>query len=104
MNQLDRDRIVYNLAREFLLSLKVPGVTEELLEKYLKPTASKEQVTSLAGIYQRMLESAQNANMRAGVVGKALGGVDKLRMVLSDFDPAQVIERYLTWEAVFDQV
>ena len=100
-----RDAVACRLAREYLLSFASAGVTEELLRLYLEPTTAQLRPTSIGGIYERLLESAQNANMRAGVVGKAIGGVSKLRTVLCDFDPNQVCERFTHgWEGVLDAV
>jgi hypothetical protein len=49
-------------------------VTANLIEKYLNPLSLNPKPTSKEGIYQRILESAQNANMKAGVIGRAIIG------------------------------
>ena len=70
-----RDQAAYNLAKNYLLSLD--GVTRQILEKHLSsPLAVRPD--RLAGIYQRLLESAQNANMGPNVIGKAIGGLQQL--------------------------
>jgi len=66
------------------------GVTPELIEKYLH--FSTPRPDTLAGLYEHMLESAQSANLKAGVVGGSIAGVDSLRPVLCDFEPALVLE------------
>jgi len=103
-NQQEFDRAAYALAKDFLLrSGAERGVTPELLEKYLH--LSKPRPESLAGIYERMLESAQSGNMNSGVVGGSIGGVENLRPVLCDFDPSRVLEKYASgWEGVLDDI
>ena len=92
VNQQHFDRAAYALAKDFLLrSGAERGVTPELIEKYLH--LSRLRPESLAGLYERMLESAQSGNMNAGVVGGPIGGVGNLGPVLCDFDPARVLER-----------
>ncbi len=98
------DKAAYNLAKGFLLKSSVKGVTPELVEKYLHLDKTTRPRT-LAGLYQRVLESAQNANMKAGVIGGSIEGVDKLGPVLCDFDPALVLEKYPSgWEGVLDGI
>jgi hypothetical protein len=104
MIQQERDKKIYSLAKEFILGRNIPDVDETILAKYFQPTTPRTQGTSIAEIYLRMLESAQNANMKAGVVGGAIGGVIKLGPTLCDFDPVGVLKRYTTWESVFDQI
>jgi thermostable 8-oxoguanine DNA glycosylase len=105
VNQIERDKKAYELAKKYLLKLGVEGVTPELLEKYLSLSEIRPRPDSIAGVYQRLLESAQNANMRAGVVGGAIGGVDKLGAVLFKFDPVSVMEKYTAgWEQVLDEI
>jgi len=54
---------------------------------------------------QRLLKSAQNANMKAGVIGGSINGVDKLAIILEDFNPEAVLAKYGdNWQAVLDQV
>jgi hypothetical protein len=103
-NQQEFDRAAYALAKDFLLrSGAERGVTPELIEKYLH--LSRPRPESLAGIYERMLESAQGGNMNSGVVGGSIGGVGNLRPVLCDFDPSRVLEKYACgWEGVLDDI
>jgi hypothetical protein len=99
------DSSAYLLAKCYLPSLKVSGVTEALVEKYLNPASLSPRPTTKQGLYQRLLESAQNANMKAGVIGRAIGGVDKLAPVLENFDPAAVLTKYPSgWEAILDDI
>jgi hypothetical protein len=79
------------------------GVTPELTEKYLH--LSTPRPDTLAGLYEHMLESAQSANMKAGVIGGSIGGVGNLGRVLCDFEPALVLEKYRSgWEGILDDI
>jgi hypothetical protein len=44
----------------------------------------------LSALFRRILLSAQNANMKAGVIGGSLGGFDNLGKALFNFDPIEV--------------
>jgi len=90
----DRDIVAYTLAREYLLSFE--QVTEEMLQRHVVFSDNPEGITSIAGIYRQLVQSAQNANMKAGVVGGALGGIGNLGRVLCRFDPARVKAKYGT--------
>lgn len=101
MNQQERDRAVYALAKDYLPQLNIDGVTPELIEKYLHP---KGRPQSIAGILVRLLESAKNANMKDGVITGSIGEINNLKDVLFDFEPTAIIENYPTWQSVFDQI
>jgi len=99
------DRQAYSLAKAYLPSLGIDRVTESLVEKYLNPLPLSSRPASKSKLFYRILESAQNANMKAGVIGRAIGGVDKLSAVLNDFDARAVLEKYTDhWEAVLDDI
>lgn len=88
-----KDRRIYLQAREFLFQLKAQGLTHAVIESYLNAPAADRPAT-LAGIYQRLLDSAQNANMKASVIGGSIGGVRNLGPLLCNFEPAQVAAHY----------
>ena len=98
----DRDRNAYELARGYLLT--IPGVTEIIVEKYQNLPSSRPKPASKNEIYRRLLDSAQNANMKAKVVGDAIGGVERLALISNNFDPEYVLKTYGDWEAVLDQI
>ena len=105
MNRVDLDRAAYTFARGYLLQFKHLGVTPELLDEYLNPVESQLRPKTLAGVYERLLVSAQNANMRATVVGKSIGGVSELGRVLYNFEPTSVLEKYRGgWSEVLDDI
>ena len=104
VNQHELDRAAYALAEDFLLQSGADkGVTPELIEAYLH--LSTPRPDTIAGLYERMLESAQSANMKAGVIGGSIGGVENLGLVLCDFEPSRVLEKYPSgWEDVLDDI
>jgi hypothetical protein len=74
-----------------------------LIEKYLH--LSRSRPATLPGLYERILGSAQSGNMNAGVIGGSIGGVSSLGLVLCDFEPSRVLEKYRSdWEEVLDDV
>jgi hypothetical protein len=94
----------YALAKAFLPKSGVEGVTPDLVEKYLHLDKTTQPQT-LPNLYERVLGSAQNANMKVGVIGGSIGGVDKLGAVLCGFEPARVLEKYaFGWEGVLDDI
>ena len=99
------DKTAYGLARAYLRRLNITGVTDMLVERYLKPASLHPRPTTKQGLYQRILESAQNANMKAGVVGRSIGGVNKLATVLENFAPDAVLAKYETgWQSILDDI
>jgi len=94
------------MAKTYLPSLQIAGVTAALVEKYLQPLTVAQRPESKADIYCRILESAQNANMKAGVVGGSIdGGVRALGKVLFDFNAAKVLEIYHdNWKLVLRHI
>jgi hypothetical protein len=104
VNLQQLDRAAYTLAKDFLLQSGAgKGVTPELIEKYLH--LSTPRPDTLAALYEHMLESAQSGNMKAGVIGGSIGGVSSLGLVLCDFEPSDVLEKYQSdWEEVLDDV
>ena len=91
-NDKARHRLAFKLAKEHLLGFKKFGVTPEVLGRYLKPDPNRPK--NLSGIYKALLLSAQNSNMKSGVIGKAIGGFDSLGRVLDGFSPSKVTARY----------
>jgi hypothetical protein len=99
------DRQAYALARNYLPSLHIEGVTATLIEKYLNPLTINPRPNSQQGIYKRMLESGQNANMKARVIGGAIDGIDNLSIVLENFEPKGVLNKYKDdWESILDDI
>lgn len=55
-------------------------------------------------IFLKFLESAQNANMKAGVIGGSINGVENLKSVLFDFDPKKVFENFRNSDELLDEI
>lgn len=99
------DKQAYLLAKSYLPNLGIYDITENLINRYLNPVTINPKPISKQGIYKRILESAQNANMKTGVIGRAIGGVDKLSTVLEDFNTEAVLKKYDNgWEAILDDI
>ena len=99
------DRKAYELAKSYLPSQKITGVTQALIEKYQNLSSLRPKPTSRNELYERLLRSAQNAGMKSSVIGDSIGGVDKLSSVLYDFSPKLVLANYEDdWEAVLDRI
>ena len=88
----------YDGARRYLVEAivnKVPNYNSELLlSPYLSLPDNSQLPVSLEELYQRVLESAQNANMKSAVIGHSIGGVGKLESVLHSFNPRKVLDFY----------
>lgn len=84
------DKEVYKSAINFLLSFEI--ITLEVINKHLQSEFTKPD--DLKIIYRRLCESAQNKQMSTKVIGKAIGGIDKLKTVLCEFDPHKVADNY----------
>lgn len=91
---MTRLREIYSSAKQFLLQQIPSNNAGSILDSYLAPPDDTKSVVSLNELYRRLLDSAQNANMKAGVIGGAIDGIDNLGNVLFAFDPVQVKNRY----------
>jgi len=105
ISQEANDRRAYALAMDYLVNLAIPSVTTALIEKYLSPFPQNPRPTTKQVIYQRLLESAQTGNMKAGVIGRSIGGVTNLGAVLSGFDSGKVRDEFgEDWQGVLEAV
>lgn len=84
----------YDKAREFLIGQIPSNNANSVLEHYLSLPDKSQSPVSIEELYLRLLASAQNANMKAGVIGGSIGGVKKLAVVLFDFNPQKVSVAY----------
>lgn len=94
MRQSELDRSAYRLAWEYLIRFQHIGLTEKILDEYLNPDLGSIRASSLAAIYNRLLESAVNRGMSSGVIKGAIGGIDNLGTITCSFEPVQVSRRY----------
>lgn len=87
------DRSLYKKALCYLKNLLPHGISEKDLYDYLT-APSKTRPKKINGIYQRILISAQNANMKRKVIGDSINGIENLGSVLGGFSPKSVCEKY----------
>ena len=81
-------------AREYLLSFRGEGVTEEVLACYLESTQEDLRPKDINGVYERLLSSSMNSSMKRQVVNGTIGGIWNLSAVLCGFDPTQVKQKF----------
>ncbi|WP_174464472.1 hypothetical protein [Paraburkholderia ferrariae] len=60
------------------------------MESYLIAPNASIAPASINDLFGRLLSSAQNANMKAAVIGKSIGGVENLSRALFRFNPKKV--------------
>lgn len=85
---------IYNNAKLFLLERIPSKQRNEILDDYLElPDGSAEPVEKCI-LFESILRSAQNANMKTGVIGDSIDGVHRLGKILFDFDPERTLEAY----------
>lgn len=84
----------YDKARKFIIEQLQIENANSILDHYLSVPDKSQSAVSLEKLYFRMLASAQNANMKAGVIGGSIGGVEKLAVVLFEFNPKMVSDAY----------
>ena len=85
---------LYISAKAFLLQHIPSANATSILDGYLALPDKTKQVVEVDELFRRLLESAQDSNMKAGVIGGAIGGVDRLGNVLFGFDPFEVKNKY----------
>lgn len=81
---------LYQFAYKFLLSKE--KVTKELIKRHL--VSEYQKPNNINKIYKQFCASAQNRQMSNKVIGQSIGGIEKLKTVLFDFNPKQVAKTY----------
>jgi len=105
LRQVEYDKAAYNLAIEYLLSFESVGISRNLLSEYLEPMVDDLRPNSLPEVYFRLLGTAQNRSMGPSVIGKSIGGIEKLTRVLYDFDSKKVNGEFGDdWAKVLDEI
>lgn len=91
MAQSQDDGVAFAYAKQFLIrELKRPDAGK-IIDSYLSMPDKSNAPVSIRKLYLDLLGSAQNANMKARIIGSSLdGGVSSLGKVLFDFDPTKV--------------
>ncbi|WP_196494282.1 hypothetical protein [Burkholderia stagnalis] len=83
-------RRTYLTAKKFLIRELADPDAKAILESYLSLPDQSDKPISLNRLFERLLRSAQNANMKASVVGGSIGGIHNLGRVLFRFNPRKV--------------
>lgn len=91
MNQNEKDKLAYGLAWKYLLG--IDGINEAMIRDHID-ASDYNSPKSIPEVFFRLCASAQNRNMAPSVIGKAIGGVNKLKNVTDDFNPQNVIAKY----------
>ena len=86
---------LYGTAKRFLIKQIPSAEAKTILESYLTLPDQSGTPVELNELFRRLLDSAQNANMKAGVIGGSIGGIHNLGSVLFGFNPCEVKNRYL---------
>jgi hypothetical protein len=85
---------IYTNAKAFLLERIPSKDAKKILSIYLElPDQSKEPV-EIPELFRRLLSSAQNSNMKAGVIGKSIGGFSNLGKALFAFNPQKTLKKF----------
>lgn len=80
----------YHSAVSFLLGRIPHDDPRAILDEYLGDSFETNKSPSPSELFKRMLSSAQNANMKAGVIGGSIGGFSNLGKALFKFNPSKV--------------
>ncbi len=92
---MHRMRRTYLTAKKFLIRELARPDAKDILESYLSLPDQSNEPVSISELFKRLLSSAQNANMKASVVGGSIGGIQNLGKALFRFNPKRV-ERTFT--------
>lgn len=87
-------KAIYADAKQFLLERIPSKHRNEILDSYLELSDRSADPVEIPVLFERLLISAQNANMKAGVIGESIGGVKSLGKVLFNFDPEKILKTY----------
>jgi hypothetical protein len=91
---MHRMRSTYLAAKKFLLREIPSPEASDILESYLALPDKSSDPVSINELFLRLLSSAQNANMKAGVIGGSIGGIANLGKAVYCFDPKQVEKEF----------
>lgn len=102
---MHRMRSTYLAAKKFLIRELPSPDAAETVESYLALPDHSDAPVSVSELFARLLSSAQNANMKAGVIGGAIGGIHNLGQALFRFSPKKVEEAFVNDpERLFDHI
>lgn len=102
LSESERDCKAYALARAYVLARPDRGITEELLEHYVRPPLASLTPQTMGDVFHRLLLSARNRNMMATVIPDAV--VDSLGPLLCGFDPVKVSTSFDSPDTLLDTI
>ena len=95
----------YTYAKTYLLAKIPSNHAGEILDSYLQLPDQSHTPVTIQELFRQLLSSAQSANMRAGVIGRAINGFNNLGNALYAFDPGQTLENFHGQpEALLDRI
>ncbi|MBU1665156.1 MAG: hypothetical protein KKG92_07120 [Gammaproteobacteria bacterium] len=90
MNVMHTMRRTYSTAKKFLIRQIPSADAKHILESYLALPDKSNDPVQINELFARLLASAQNANMKASVIGGSIDGIDNLGKALFSFNPRKV--------------
>lgn len=87
-------RSTYLTAKKFLIRELARPDAKDIVESYLSLPDESDRPVSLNELFLRLLSSAQNANMKASVIGGSIGGVRNLGPAIFRFNPRKVARAF----------
>lgn len=87
MNIIRARMKIYTTAKRFLIERIPSKDAKEILNSYLELPAQNHESVDIPELFRRLLSSAQNSNMKAGVIGESIGGFNNLGKALFSFNP-----------------
>ncbi|PID63580.1 MAG: hypothetical protein CR974_01740 [Gammaproteobacteria bacterium] len=88
----------YNEARNYLLSFD--KVTDAIIDKHLNASKTLDDICTTSDLFKQFISHAKN---RQGMPN-SIGNLENLSTILCCFDVAKVVEKYTSWEELFDAI
>jgi hypothetical protein len=103
------DKCIVRLVKTHVLKCHSASDAEarKVLETYLCPKERPQSLTGKNGIFHQLAHTAQDWGMAPIVIGRAIGNVEKLKEVLFDFNPINVLQKYpniADWETLLNSI
>lgn len=86
---------IYTNTKKFLIE-RIPSIdAKEILASYLEIPDQRHESVDISELFRRLLSSAQNSNMKAGVIGNSIGGFNNLGKALFSFNPRKTLKNFV---------
>lgn len=85
---------VYTKAKRFLVDRIPAKDANQILNSYLETPSKNDIPVEMSELFRRLLQSAQNSNMKAGVIGKSIDGFPNLGKALFNFNPKRIENKF----------